>query len=711
MSERITVIVRPTLRKTVVQPFLGVPGAVGPQGERGPKGDQGSPGSDASVTAANIGAALGYTPASGSALSAESAARSAADSALGTEIASEATARQQADTTLQAAIEAEAAARQQGDADLQAAIDGKAAASHAHPISNVTGLQAALDGKQPSGDYADASHVHEVNQVNGLQAALDSKQPSGDYATLDGGGKIPAAQLPSYVDDVLEFANLAAFPAAGETGKIYVDLSTNKTFRWSGSAYVEISASPGSTDAVPEGSVNLYHTTARAAAAAPVQSVAGRAGDVALSKSDVGLSQVDNTSDAAKPVSTAQQAALDGKAALVHAHAIADVTGLQTSLDGKAATSHTHTKSQIADFAHTHPISEVTNLQTALDGKAATSHTHAIADVTGLQTSLDGKASAATVSAHIANTSNPHSTTAAQVGAEPTQTAATQAEAESGTSTSTRSFTPQRIAQAITALAVNFLRGAANIWSANQTFNGTSNTAPNQTAASGSSLMTRNLLLAESAQNLWLPLSWNTPTGSGGTSSASGLGVKLSLVNGDANGAYRMATVFTNPLVRYGAGTTVRFASPWSFMFDAYYNGQWFSELRLLFGVSSTATELTAAGVGFVWTAPTSAKLQIHNGTALSETAVTISRYDWQEQSSRFLFTFDGTTFRVHQQTRTDFSSWSRWSLVGSLAGSSLPTWTSGSSINLLNIATSSGTGGSGFFLNSMHFAAATVTP
>lgn len=61
---------------------------------------------------------------------------------------------------------------------LQAALDGKQAsgsyapASHAHTIANVTGLQAALDGKQASGSYADASHTHTVAQVTGLQAAL-----------------------------------------------------------------------------------------------------------------------------------------------------------------------------------------------------------------------------------------------------------------------------------------------------------------------------------------------------------------------------------------------------------------------------------------------------------------------------------------------------------------------------------------------------------
>ena len=51
------------------------------------------------------------------------------------------------------------------------------------------------------------------------------------------GGKIPAGQLPSFVDDVLEYANLAAFPGTGETGKIYVAIDTGKTYRWGGSAY------------------------------------------------------------------------------------------------------------------------------------------------------------------------------------------------------------------------------------------------------------------------------------------------------------------------------------------------------------------------------------------------------------------------------------------------------------------------------------------
>lgn len=75
---------------------------------------------------------------------------------------------------------------------------------------------------------------------DGKQDATAKNQPNG-YAGLDGTGKVAAAQLPSYVDDVLEFANLAAFPTTGESGKIFIALDSGKTYRWSGSAYAVIS--------------------------------------------------------------------------------------------------------------------------------------------------------------------------------------------------------------------------------------------------------------------------------------------------------------------------------------------------------------------------------------------------------------------------------------------------------------------------------------
>jgi hypothetical protein len=62
-------------------------------------------------------------------------------------------------------------------------------------------------------------------------------------AGLDENGRVPSSQLPSYVDDVVEYASVSAFPVTGESGKIYVALDTNLTYRWGGSEYVEISPS------------------------------------------------------------------------------------------------------------------------------------------------------------------------------------------------------------------------------------------------------------------------------------------------------------------------------------------------------------------------------------------------------------------------------------------------------------------------------------
>jgi hypothetical protein len=79
-----------------------------------------------------------------------------------------------------------------------------------------------------------------------LGVGLDKSIP------LDGAGKIPSTYLPSYVDDVEEYNNLAAFPATGETGKIYVAIDTGFAYRWSGSVYVQIgiTAAAGATTQV-----------------------------------------------------------------------------------------------------------------------------------------------------------------------------------------------------------------------------------------------------------------------------------------------------------------------------------------------------------------------------------------------------------------------------------------------------------------------------
>jgi hypothetical protein len=129
-----------------------------------------------------------------------------------------------------------------------------------------------------------------LNEDIATRVPSSEKGTANGVATLDGAGKVPATQLPSYVDDVLEYANLASLPNPGETGKIYVALDTNKTYRWGGSSYTAIAS--GSVD-----------------------SVANKTGVVTLNSADVGLANVDNTSDANKPVSTATQTALNTKQA------------------------------------------------------------------------------------------------------------------------------------------------------------------------------------------------------------------------------------------------------------------------------------------------------------------------------------------------------------------------------------------------------------
>ena len=94
-------------------------------------------------------------------------------------------------------------------------------------------------------DYTNA----DKSIVDGVTIALAGKVDNtsvgvaNGIAELDSNGRVPSSQLPSYVDDVLEYADLAHFPATGETGKIYIAEDTNKTYRWSGSDYAEISES------------------------------------------------------------------------------------------------------------------------------------------------------------------------------------------------------------------------------------------------------------------------------------------------------------------------------------------------------------------------------------------------------------------------------------------------------------------------------------
>ena len=101
------------------------------------------------------------------------------------------------------------------------------------------------------GHFTNTNNPHSVtktqvglgNVTNDAQVKRSEMGVANGVATLDTTGKVPSSQLPSYVDDVLEYDNKASFPATGESGKIYVAKDTNLTYRWSGTAYVIISPS------------------------------------------------------------------------------------------------------------------------------------------------------------------------------------------------------------------------------------------------------------------------------------------------------------------------------------------------------------------------------------------------------------------------------------------------------------------------------------
>jgi hypothetical protein len=126
-----------------------------------------------------------------------------------------------------------------------------------------------------AGSGATVSNVQQaINDViasDALKIPLSEKgQPNG-VAELGVDGKVPSAQLPSYVDDVVEVATFAALPVTGETGKIYVTLDTNYSYRWSGSTYVFIGRPIVNTDELAEGTTNLYFTDGRAQSAVVTQ--------------------------------------------------------------------------------------------------------------------------------------------------------------------------------------------------------------------------------------------------------------------------------------------------------------------------------------------------------------------------------------------------------------------------------------------------------
>jgi hypothetical protein len=204
-----------------------------------------------------------------------------------------------------------------------------AIADAALSIAKTNGLQTALNGKVASNSSITGATKAKITFDSKGLVTGGANLVAADIPALDASkittGTINANILPSYVDDVLEFANLAAFPATGETGKIYIAIDTSKTYRWSGSVYVYITSGA-------------------------VDSVAGKTGAVTLVKGDVDLGNVDNTADSAKNVFTATKLItpraingedFDGSAPITVTAAAGTLTGasLNSTITGSSLTS------------------------------------------------------------------------------------------------------------------------------------------------------------------------------------------------------------------------------------------------------------------------------------------------------------------------------------------------------------------------------------
>ena len=165
--------------------------------------------------------------------------------------------------------------------NVTAASVGAAAASHSHTKSQITDFPTSM----PASDVkawakANTKPSYGFSEITG---SLDVSKLS---------GIIDSSHLPSYVDDVVEYTSSSTFPTEGEAGKIYVDLTTNKIYRWSGSAYVVISE----TIALGETSSSAYRGDRGKIAYDHSQVTSGNPHKV--TKSDVGLGNVENKSSA-----------------------------------------------------------------------------------------------------------------------------------------------------------------------------------------------------------------------------------------------------------------------------------------------------------------------------------------------------------------------------------------------------------------------------
>lgn len=190
----------------------------------------------------------------------------------------------------------------------------------------VTGVKGSAETSYRKGDVnISPANIGLGNVTNHAQVKRTEMGVANGVATLGADGKVPSGQLPSYVDDVLEYENKASLPAKGETGKIYVTKDTNLTYRWSGTSYVEISSSL----ALGETSSTAYAGDKGKALAVRVTAVEGKASANESNVSSVGT-RVTNLENGTKAAGKATKLATARKISIS-----GDATG-STDFDGSA---------------------------------------------------------------------------------------------------------------------------------------------------------------------------------------------------------------------------------------------------------------------------------------------------------------------------------------------------------------------------------------
>lgn len=223
---------------------------------------------------------------------------------------------------------------------------------------------------QPGADYTKQSSwiliggTSELN--NKVQEFIDSKGAPNGLASLNESGIIPSAQLPSYVDDVIEVDTFSNLPGTGESGKIYIVQDTNLTYRWSGTDYVEISKSL----ALGETSSTAY-------------------------PGDKGKATTDKLNKTSNKV------------------VVGPVT-VNPSTDNVVLKYQTHFTSTNSDSEDSHTINAATTSQAGVMSSSDKTKLDGLKDQAGITSDIDAVQS--NLETHINNKSNPHEVTKAQVG-------------------------------------------------------------------------------------------------------------------------------------------------------------------------------------------------------------------------------------------------------------------------------------------------------